>query len=136
MRDFSFKYRWLFGSACASRGKAVGHVSKRCNTQETNIHLADVSKAVAAGCHGVLVLDGVSYHRSKGLVVPDKLTLIHLPPYSPELNQMEQFWHFLKSNNLCNRIHATVADKQETPNEAWQHFADDRRRMKERHFRI
>ena len=125
VRDFRFKYRWLFGSACASRGKAVGHVSKRCNTQETNIHLADVSKAVAAGCHGVLVLDGVSYHRSKGLVVPDNLTLIHLPPYSPELNPMEQVWDWLKSNFLRNRVHRTEDDVQTAMTQAWQRFAND-----------
>ena len=102
VRDFRFICRWLFGSACASSGKAV-----------------------AAGCHGVLVLDSVSWHRSKGLVVPNNLTPDHLPPYSPELNSMEQVWDWIKSNFLRNRVHRTADEVQTAMTQAWQMFAND-----------
>ncbi len=55
-----------------------------------NEHLAATGAAVAPGAHGVVVLDGAGWHRSGDLLVPPNLTLLHLPPYSPELNPMEQ----------------------------------------------
>jgi transposase len=37
----------------------------------------------------LLVLDGAPNHRSGDLAVPDNITLLYLPPYSPELNPKE-----------------------------------------------
>jgi transposase len=30
--------------------------------------------------------------------------LLHLPPYSPELNPVENIWQFLRQNFLSNRV--------------------------------
>ena len=39
----------------------------------------------------LLVLDNAGWHREgKQLVVPDNISLLLLPPYSPELNPMEK----------------------------------------------
>jgi transposase len=55
----------------------------------------------------VLVLDGAGWHGSGELVVPDNLTLLSLPPYSPELNPVENVWEFLRKNHLANRVYET-----------------------------
>jgi transposase len=39
--------------------------------------------------------------------VPDNIGLLHLPPYSPELNPVETLWEFLRHNDLSNRVYAT-----------------------------
>jgi transposase len=54
-----------------------------------NAHLAEISRSVAPGAHAhaVLVLDGAGWHGSAALVVPDNLSLLTLPPYSPELGR-------------------------------------------------
>jgi transposase len=47
----------------------------------------------------VIVMDNASFHRkSKLLFLAQKarMTLIFLPPYSPELNPIEHFWAWLK----------------------------------------
>ena len=41
---------------------------------------------------------------SKALIVPDTITLMLLPPYSPELNPVETLWQYLRQNNLANRV--------------------------------
>ncbi len=75
------------------------------------LHLAKISDAVAPGAHGVLVLDGAGWHRRDGrLRVPDNITLLHLPPYSPELNPIETVWAYLRSNTLSNRVFDTYDD--------------------------
>jgi hypothetical protein len=35
---------------------------------------------------------------------PDNIGLLHLPPYSPELNLVENVWEFLRHNDLSNRV--------------------------------
>ncbi len=53
----------------------------------------------------MLVLDGAGWHQTGGrLRVPDNVTLLHLPPYSPELNPVENVWAFLYGNKLSNRM--------------------------------
>ena len=50
-----------------------------------DLFLAELARAVPAGTHAALVLDGAGWHVSDDLTVPANLTLIHPPPYSPEL---------------------------------------------------
>ena len=38
------------------------------------------------------------------LVVPANLTLVHLPPYSPELNPVERVWLYLRERWLSHRV--------------------------------
>lgn len=70
-----------------------------------NLHLAAVSRAVSPGAFGVMVLDGAGWHQTGGrLVVPENIGLLHLPPYSPELNPVENVWQYLRQNFLSNRV--------------------------------
>lgn len=70
-----------------------------------SLHLAEISREVSPGAHAVLVLDGAGWHQTGGeLRVPDNVSLLHLPPYAPELNPVENLWAFLRGNKLSNRI--------------------------------
>lgn len=75
------------------------------NADAMNLHLAEISRTVAPGAHAVLTVDGAGWHKTGGrLVVPHNITLLHLPPYSPELNPVENVWAFLRANKLSNRV--------------------------------
>jgi transposase len=52
----------------------------------------------------VMVVDGASSHKSKELNIPENVSLIRLPPYSPELNPAEQIWNVLRRNYFANRV--------------------------------
>ena len=52
----------------------------------------------------VMLVDGASSHRSKELKVPENVSLIRLPPYSPELNPAEQIWNVLRRDYFANRV--------------------------------
>jgi transposase len=54
--------------------------------------------------HVALVLDGAGWHSSKTLPVPPSITLVPLPPYSPELNPVERVWLYLKERFLSLRL--------------------------------
>ena len=74
------------------------------NTKMMNLFLPEMTPAVAHRAHALWVLDQAAWHHSKSLVVPENITLVSLPPYTPELNPMERVWAYLRSHYLANRI--------------------------------
>ena len=69
-----------------------------------SLHLAEIGRAGRPGAHAVVVLDGAGWHGAGGLAVPDNITLLPLPPYSPELNPVENVWQYLRQNQLSLRV--------------------------------
>jgi hypothetical protein len=57
-----------------------------CNTEAMALHLAEIFLAVTPGGHALVLLDQAGWHVSKKLAVPDSITLLPLPPNSPEFN--------------------------------------------------
>jgi transposase len=47
------------------------------------------------------------------------MTLLPLPPYSPELNPIERLWSWLKSHQLSNRVYADYDDLLNSGSTAW-----------------
>lgn len=82
-------------------------------------HLAEIAKAVSPGAHALLVLDGAGWHSTKELVLPPNITLLPLPPYSPELNPVENIWQFLRQNRLANRLFDSYEAIVDACCEAW-----------------
>ena len=52
----------------------------------------------------VMVVDGASSHKSKELNIPGNVSLVRLPPYSPELNPAEQIWNVLRRDYFANHV--------------------------------
>ena len=69
-----------------------------CDTEAMNAHLVEISAQVDIGAHAVLILDQAGWHTTKKLAVPENITLLHLPPRSPELNPVENIWQFMRDN--------------------------------------
>ena len=103
-KDLGFASAYVFGAVCPSQGKAAALIMPICNTAAINHHLSEISSQVAADAHAVVILDRAGWHRSQALVVPGNITLLELPPYSPELNPVERIWHYLRSHWLANTV--------------------------------
>jgi len=69
-----------------------------------DLFLAQFAAALPAAAHAVLVLDGAGWHDQRALTVPDNLTLVPLPAYSPELNPVERIWLYLRERFLSLRF--------------------------------
>jgi transposase len=96
-----------------------------CNTVAMNHHLREISRQVASDAHAVVILDRAGWHRSQGLMVPDNITLLELPPYSLELNPVERVWHYLRSHWLANSVFSDLEHIMDACETAWQRFAAD-----------
>ena len=62
------------------------------------------AETIADDEHVALVLDGAGWHNGKSLRLPPNITLVPLPPYSPELNPVERVWLYLKERFLSMRL--------------------------------
>jgi putative transposase len=56
----------------------------------------------------LLCCDGAAWHKSAGLEIPDNIILYHIPPYTPEMNPIEQIWKELRKRGFRNEIFATL----------------------------
>lgn len=117
-------WAYLFGAICPAEGKGAGLVMPFCDTPAMQAHLDEISSAVAAGAHAVIILDQAGWHQSKDLVVPGNITLLPLPPRSPELNPVENIWQFLRDNWLSNRVFGGYDDIVAHCCEAWNELMD------------
>ena len=89
-----------------------------------NLHLAEISRHVTLGAHAVVWLDGAGWHQTGGkLNVPDNVSLIKLPAYSPELNPVENIWQYLRQNQLSNRVFASYNAIVDACCDAWNALA-------------
>ena len=62
------------------------------------------SAALAPDEHAAMAVDGAGWHVAHDLRIPDNVTLVLLPPYSPELNPVERVWLFLRERHLSHRL--------------------------------
>jgi hypothetical protein len=115
---------YIFGAICPARGTGAGLVLPRCNTATMALHLAEISQMVAPGAHAVLLLDQAGWHLSDKLDIPDNITLMPLPPKSPELNPVENVWQFMRDNWLSNRVFRSYDDILEHCCYAWNKLVD------------
>src|SRR5216683_3306015 len=109
-RDQRTRSTYIFGAICPARGTGAGLVLPRCNTAAMALHLAEISQMVTPGAHAVLLLDQAGWHLSDKLDIPDNITLMPLPPKSPELNPVENIWQFMRDNWLSNRVFRSYDD--------------------------
>lgn len=93
------------------------------------LFLDEVSKKIPIGRHAVLILDKASWHTTEKLKCPSNISLLHLPPYSPELNPIEQVWHFLKQHFLSNKVYKDLNEILDKCARAWNSFINEPSRV-------
>ena len=116
---------YVLTAACAAVGAAAGLIAPELDTAVVNLFLEQLSRQLAPGVHAVLLWDGAGYHTGKGLVVPANVSLINLPPYSPELNPVENLWHYLRAHHWSNGVYRDYEDLLEAATESWRKVCMD-----------
>ena len=96
---------YVLVAVCMSTGATSALIMPELNAGVLNLFLEQLSGALPAGVHAVLIWDGAGYPTSKDLKVPSNISLILLPPYSPELNPVENLWHYLRTHHWSNRAY-------------------------------
>ena len=115
---------YLFGAVCPQRGTGAALVLPACNTEAMQLHLDEIATKIAPDAHAVLILDQAGWHHARALKVPRNISLLPLPPRSPELNSQENIWQFIRQNWLSNRIFKSFEDIVHHCCHAWNTLVD------------
>jgi transposase len=121
------KYEWvyLYAAVEPATGESVALLAPNVDAGTFNVFLRMLSEELRPGEHAVLILDGAGWHKSKSLAMPANVTCLLLPPYSPELNPVENLWHYLRSHHLSNRAYRDYDELFDATGEAWRHLTPD-----------
>ena len=125
MKQTEYDWIYLFAAVNPLTGNSSAMLAPTVNTDYMNAHLRFISREAGPDKHVVLVLDQAGWHVANGLRIPKNITLLHLPPYSPELNPIERIWAFLKSHRLSNRVFVDYDDLLASGRSAWNSLATD-----------
>lgn len=100
-------------------------LSLNINTNITNAFFEQFRKEADPNVHVVMVWNRADFHTSKDFKIPENITIVALPPYSPELNTVENLWRYLRSHYRANRSYANYDDLRYAAIDAWQNAAVD-----------
>ena len=129
LTDLRTTSAYLFGAICPKRGTGAAVVMPRADTHAMQHHLNEIARGLAPKAHAVLVLDQAGWHTTDKLRLPENLSLLPLPPKSPELNPVENVWQFLRQTKLSNRVFAGYEAIVIAACEAWNSLIADPARI-------
>ena len=121
---------YIFGAICPEKDKGAGFVTTFADTEAMQLHLNEISKDVEKDKHAAVIMDKAGWHTDKELNVPKNITLIFLPPYSPELNPQERPWDHMRQKSLSNRTFDNLEEIVDACCDAWNEFVSVPKRIK------
>jgi hypothetical protein len=114
------RFEWLYVTAFVSpaTGESFWYLSTGVDKRLFEDTLALFAREAGAGRDRIilLVLDGAGWHTTP-LAVPEGVRLVHLPPYTPELQPAETLWVHVdepivnKHFNSLAELDAVVAER-------------------------
>ena len=116
---------YLFGAVNPQTGESSALLAPTVNTDYMNHHLRFLSEQAGVDVQVILVLDRAGWHVAKALEVPANMTLLYLPPYSPELNPVERLWAYLRSHYRSNRVYQDYDALLDASGQAWNQLTPE-----------
>ena len=112
------EFRYEYAAVSPWDGCLDFMTTEKMNTENMTLFLSQVSEA-HKNEFIVMVVDGASSHKSKDLDMPENVSLVPLPPYSPELNPAEQIWNLFVGTILPIVFSNHLMRQLPKPNSAW-----------------
>jgi len=129
-RDGRFGWTHIFAAVEPVSGRSFALVLPEATTPAMSLFLAELGATLADDEHAVVVLDRAGWHGAKALAVPDNITLVRLPPYSPQLNPVERVWLHLRERFLSLRVFADESAILDACCSAWNRLAAEPGRLR------
>ena len=105
------KYEWgyVYGALDVVAGDAEFCFLPSVSLELTHIFLKQIADADPEAEH-VIIWDQAGFHHAEGDPrLPERIHLLPLPPYIPELNPTEKLWDIIK-DHISNRVFETLDD--------------------------
>jgi hypothetical protein len=118
------EFVYAVSGVCPTDGSIDSLIMPTMQTQCFQLFVDYVS-----ACHpdelNVLVCDGAASHDPRFLDMPDNVRIITLPPYSPQLNPVEQVWDLLRERHFANRVFGSLDEVEAALTDALLDLDDD-----------
>ncbi len=102
-RQMVREYIYAYSALSPQTGDCYSMISPYCNTAAMNEFLLQLSKQYN-NYRIIIILDKAGWHISQSLEISDNIKLLHLNPYSPELNPGELLWREIRRKYFHNII--------------------------------
>ena len=101
------EYRYVYGAVEPLTGESCFLILPYCDTICMNVFLEHLSTSYPDD-YIVLVCDGAAWHKSGALKAFPNIELLFIPPYTPEMNPIEQIWKELRARGFHNEVFQTL----------------------------
>lgn len=101
------EYRYVYGAVEPMTGESSFLIMPYCNTVCMNIFLEELSRQYSDEVI-LLCCDGAAWHKAGALVIPENIFLFYIPPYTPEMNPIEQIWKEIRKIGFRNEVFPTL----------------------------
>ena len=119
LADKRFASASIFAAVRPATGEDFALVIPRVSTEAMSVVLGEFAGTLPPDQHAVMVLDQAGWHGARALRVPNNVTLVPQPPYSPDLNPVERVWLYLRERHLSHRLLADLNAVVEACCTAW-----------------
>src|SRR5690606_2361374 len=120
VKQTQYDYLYVLGAVCPASGNTAGLLSPHLNAGVVSVFFEQLAEEIPPDVHVALIWDQAGYHTTERLKVPPNVTLVPLPPRSPELNPVENLWHYLRSHYWSNRVYRNYEALRSAACDAWQ----------------
>ncbi|MEE5228315.1 IS630 family transposase [Streptococcus pneumoniae] len=103
------EFRYCYGAVDAHTGESFFLIAGGCNTEWMNAFLEELSQAYPDD-YLLLVMDNAIWHKSSTLKIPTNIGFAFIPPYTPEMNPIEQVWKEIRKRGFKNKAFRTLED--------------------------
>jgi len=97
------KYLYAFSAVSPHDGVMDSLILPWVNAETMSLFLTEVAQRHADE-FVFMVMDQAGWHLARDLIVPEKMRLMFLPPYSPELNPAEHLWEAIREECFANHV--------------------------------
>ena len=129
VRQQQFISGYIFGAVCPEKDKGCGLIMPAANTEAMQHHISEISVNIESGCHALIIADQAARHTTDKLELPENISILPLPAYSPELNPVERIWEQPRQDRLSNRCFKDYEEIADACCEAWNEFVAQKGRI-------
>jgi transposase len=120
-RQMIREYLYAYSALSPQTGDCYSMISPYCNTEAMNEFLKQLS-AHYINYRIIIILDKAGWHISQSLQISNNIKLLHLNPYSPELNPVELLWREIRRKYFHNNIFANLDEVENTLSNALANY--------------